>query len=143
MARIRDLLTDRTIHYIQPQQTVTEAAKYMVDANVGAAPVLEGTSLVGIFSERDIMSKVVTRGRDPLTTRVADVMSTELRTVAPDSSCDEAMLMMQNNGIRHLPVCEGKTLVGFLSLRDLMRQTLEEKSGEADMMRAYIQTSAS
>jgi len=143
MARIRDLLANRTIHFIQPQQTVLEAATYMVDANVGAAPVLEGTTLVGIFSERDIMSKIVTKGRDPSTTRIFEVMSTELRTVTPDTSCDEAMLMMQTHGFRHLPVCEEKTLVGFLSLRDLMRQTLEEKVGEAEMMRAYIQTTVS
>jgi CBS domain-containing protein len=143
MATIRDLLINRTIHYIQPEQTVLEAAKYMVECRVGAVPVLEGTSLVGIFSERDIMSKVVTNGRDPRSTRIADVMSTEIRTLAPESSCEDAMVMMQTHGIRHLPVCDGNTLVGFLSLRDLLRQTLEEKSGEADMMRAYIQTSVS
>ena len=140
MATIRDLLVHRTIHYIQPHQTVIEAAGYMVESNVGAAPVLDGTKLVGIFSERDIMSKVVTKGLDPLTTRVSEVMSTSLRTVAPGSSCEEAMVMMQTHGVRHLPVCEGSTLVGFLSLRDLLRHTLEEKVGEADMMRAYIQT---
>jgi CBS domain-containing protein len=143
MATIRDLLIHRTIHYIQPHQTVLEAAKYMVESNVGAAPVLDGTTLVGVFSERDIMSKVVTKGRDPQSTRIAEVMSTSLRTLAPNSSCEEAMVMMQANGIRHLPVCEGNTLVGFLSLRDLLRQTLDEKSGEAAMMRAYIQTSVS
>lgn len=141
MATIRDLLTNRTIHYVQPQYTVLEASIYMVDANVGAAPVLDGTTLVGIFSERDIMSKVVTRRLDPQTTHVAEVMSMTLRTVAPDSSCEEAMLMMNTHGVRHLPVCDGSTLVGFLSLRDLLRHTLEEKSGEADMMRAFIQTS--
>jgi CBS domain-containing protein len=142
MATIRDLLVNRTIHYIQPQQTVLEAARYMVESNVGAAPVLDGAKLVGIFSERDIMSKAVTQGLDPRTTRIADVMSTNLRTLTPDSSTEEAMLMMQTHGIRHLAVCDGPTLAGFLSLRDLLRQTLEEKSGEADMMRAYIQTSA-
>ena len=143
MATIRDLLVHRTIHYIQPHHTVFEAAKYMVESNVGAAPVLDGTTLVGIFSERDIMSKVVTQGRDPLTTRIAEVMSTEIRSLSPTSSCEDAMLLMQTHGVRHLPVCDGNTLVGFLSLRDLLRQTLEEKAGEADMMRAYIQTSAS
>jgi CBS domain-containing protein len=115
----------------------------MVECKVGAVPVLDGTTLVGVFSERDIMSKVVTRGRDPLTTRISEVMSTELRTLAPDSSCEDAMVIMQAHGIRHLPVCDGSTLVGFLSLRDLLRHTLDEKSGEADMMRAYIQTSVS
>jgi CBS domain-containing protein len=143
MATIRDLLIHRTIHYVQPDQTVIEAAGYMVECKVGAVPVLEGTTLVGVFSERDIMSKVVTRGRDPLTTRIREVMSTELRTLAPGSSCEDAMVMMQTHGIRHLPVCDGSTLVGFLSLRDLLRHTLDEKSGEADMMRAYIQTSVS
>jgi CBS domain-containing protein len=89
------------------------------------------------------MSKVVTKGRDPLTTRISEVMSTELRTLAPSSTCEDAMVLMQTYGVRHLPVCDGKMLVGFLSLRDLLRQTLDEKSGEADMMRAYIQTSVS
>jgi CBS domain-containing protein len=143
MATIRDLLTNRTIHYIQPHQTVFEAAEYMVECNVGAVPVLDGAKLVGIFSERDIMSKVVTRQLDPQHTPVEEVMSTTLRTLAPHSSCEDAMVMMQTHGIRHLPVCDGSTLVGFLSLRDLLRHTLEEKVGEADMMRAYIQTSVS
>jgi CBS domain-containing protein len=143
MATIRDLLTNRTIHYIQPHQTVFEAAKYMVESNVGAVPVLDDTTLVGIFSERDIMSKVVTRQLDPKNTPIAEVMTTTLRTLEPNSSCEDAMVMMQTHGIRHLPVCDGSTLVGFLSLRDLLRHTLEEKVGEADMMRAYIQTSVS
>ena len=141
MASIRDLISNRTIHYVQPGQTVFEAARYMVDRNVGAVPVLEETSLVGIFSERDIMRRVVTEGRDPLTTRIGEVMSTDLRTVGPGATSEEAMCMMQSHGVRHLPVCEGRTLVGFLSLRDLLRCHLDEKSGEADMMRAYIQTS--
>lgn len=142
MATIRDLISNRTIHYVAPSQTVFEAASYMVDRNVGAVPVLEDTKLVGVFSERDIMRRVVTEGRDPLTTRIAEVMSTNLRTLEPTASSEEAMCLMQSHGVRHLPVCEGRTLVGFLSLRDLLRCHLDEKSGEADMMRAYIQTSS-
>lgn len=142
MATIRDLITNRTIHYVQPTQTVFEAANYMVDCNVGAVPVLVDAKLVGVFSERDIMRRVVTEGRSPLTTRIADVMSTDLHTVEPSSSSEEAMCLMQSHSVRHLPVCEGQTLVGFLSLRDLLRCHLDEKSGEAEMMRAYIQTSS-
>ncbi len=141
MASIRDLISNRTIHYVKPNQTVFEAASYMVERNVGAVPVLEDAKLVGIFSERDIMRRVVTEGRDPLTTRIAEVMSTELRTLEPSASSEDAMCLMQTHGVRHLPVCEGRTLVGFLSLRDLLRCHLDEKSGEAEMMRAYIQTS--
>lgn len=143
MATIRDLLSNRTIHYVQPEQTVFEAANYMVQSNVGAVPVLDGTRLVGIFSERDIMKRVVTEGRDPGKTRVGDVMSTEIRTLAPSATCHDAMLMMQFHSVRHLPVCEESTLVGFLSLRDLLRHNLDEKAGEAEMMRAYIQTGVS
>ena len=143
MATIRDLLNHRTIHYIQPEQTVFEAANYMVSCNVGAVPVLDGTRLVGIFSERDIMRRVVTEGRDPLVTRIADVMSTRLSTVTPGDSSEEAMALMQSRGIRHLPVCDGNMLVGFLSLRDLLRCHLDEKSADADMMRTYIQTASS
>ena len=143
MASIGDLLINRTIHYVEPQQTVLEAAKYMVECNVGAAPVLDGSRLAGIFSGRDIMSKLVIRDLDPKTTRISEVMTTTLQTLATDASCEEALLMMQTHGARHLPVCDGNTLVGFLSLRDLMRHTLEEKSGETEMMRAYIQTSVS
>ena len=142
MATIRDLIHNRTIYYVGPSQTVFEAAGYMVDRNVGAVPVLDDTKLVGVFSERDIMRRVVTEGRNPMTTHIADVMSTDLRTVEPGASSEEAMCLMQSHGVRHLPVCEGRTLVGFLSLRDLLRCHLDEKSGEADMMRAYIQTSS-
>jgi len=142
MANIRDLISNRTIHYVQPSQTVFEAANYMVECNVGAVPVLDDTKLVGVFSERDIMRRVVTEGRDPLTTRIADVMSTDVHSVALSSNSEEAMCLMQSHGVRHLPVCDGRTLVGFLSLRDLLRCHLDEKSGEADAMRAYIQTSS-
>jgi CBS domain-containing protein len=142
MATIRDLISNRTIHYVEPNQTVFEAANYMVTCNVGAVPVLDDTKLVGIFSERDIMRRVVTEGRNPLTTRISDVMSTDVRMVGPSASSEEAMCLMQSHGVRHLPVCDGRTLVGFLSLRDLLRCHLDEKSGEAEAMRAYIQTSS-
>ncbi len=143
MATIRELLSSRTIHYVQPDQTVFEAVHYMVECNVGAVPVLDGTQLVGIFSERDLMKRVVTEGRDPLSTYIAEVMSTDLHTVVPSTGSEEAMCLMQVFGIRHLPVCDGPMLVGFLSLRDLLRCHLDEKSVEAESMRAYIQTSSS
>jgi len=105
--------------------------------------VLDGSRLVGIFSERDIMKRVVTEARNPMTTHISEVMTTEVRSLAPTASCHEAMVMMQTFGVRHLPVCDGATLVGFLSLRDLLRHNMEEKAGEAEMMRAYIQTGVS
>ena len=143
MATIRDLLSNRTIRYVQPDQTVFEAANYMVQCNVGAVPVLEGPKLVGIFSERDIMKRVVSEARDPMTTRISEVMTTGVHSVAPSATCHDAMAMMQEYAVRHLPVCDGATLVGFLSLRDLLHQKVDESVGEAETLRAYIQTGAS
>ena len=143
MATIRDLLSNRTIHYIQPDQTVFEAANFMVQCNVGAVPVLDGSKLVGIFSERDIMKRVVTEARDPMTTRIAEVMTSAVHILPPTATCHDAMAMMQEYAVRHLPVCDGSTLVGFLSLRDLIHQKLDETVGEAESLRAYIQTGAS
>ncbi len=143
MATIRDLLSNRTIHYVQPEQSVFEAAAYMVQRNVGAVPVLDGAKLVGIFSERDIMKRVVSEARDPMTTHISEVMTTGVHSVAPSASCHEAMAMMQEYAVRHLPVCDGSTLVGFLSLRDLLHQKLDETVGEAESLRAYIQTGTS
>ena len=127
---------------IAPEQTVYEAIELMAEYDIGALLVLSGNKLVGIFSERDIMKRVVTEGRNPLTTRIAEVMSTDVRSVGPGASSEEAMCLMQTHKVRHLPVCDGRTLVGFLSLRDLLRCHLDEKSGEADAMRAYIQASS-
>jgi CBS domain-containing protein len=143
MATIRELLSNRTIYYVQPDQTVFEAAQYMSQCNVGAVPVLDGTQLVGIFSERDLMTRVVVEGRSPHSTYIAEVMSTDLHAVAPSTGSEEAMCLMQIYGIRHLPVCDGPTLVGFVSLRDLLRCHLDEKTVEADSMRAYIRTYSS
>ncbi len=141
MASIRDLISNPTMHYVQPGQTVFEAASYTVERNVAAVPVLDDAKLVGIFSERDIIKRVVTAWRNPVTMHIAEVMSTDLRTVEPGASSEDAMCLMQTHGVRHLPVCEGRTLVGFLSLRDLLRCQMDENRGEAEMMRAYIQTS--
>jgi CBS domain-containing protein len=143
MATVRELLSNQTIHYVQPEQSVFDAANYMVQCNVGAVPVLDGAKLVGIFSERDIMKRVVTEGRDPMTTRIAEVMTTGVHTVSPTAPCHDAMAMMQEFAVRHLPVCDGSTLVGFLSLRDLLRQKVDETVVEAETLRAYIQTGAS
>ena len=142
MATIRDLISNRTIHYVQPNQTVFEAASYMVDRNVGAVPVLDDAKLVGIFSERDIMRRVVTEGRDPLITHISEVMTTDLRTLDPGASSADAMCLMQSP--RHSPSAGlRRPHAGGISLaaRPAALCHLDEKSGEADMMRAYIQTS--
>jgi CBS domain-containing protein len=106
--------------------------------NVGAVPVLRDGELVGIFSERDIMTRVVAEGRDPARTRVSEVMTAHPLTVDFRDSIEHCMVLMREHGFRHLPICDGKKLKGIVSLRDILLRNLTEKDEEVQMMRAYI-----
>ena len=120
-------------------QTVLEVAQAMVARNIGAVPVLRDGLLVGIFSERDLMKRVVVGGLQAGSTRVGEVMTSDPLTVNPQETPDNCMLLMRRHGFRHLPVCDGQQLRGLVSLRDLMLHDLNEKDDEVRMMRAYIQ----
>ncbi len=139
--RILDLIKNQDTYRARADQTVLEVAQAMVARNIGAVPVLQGSLLVGIFSERDLMKRVVVEARDPRTTRVEEVMTRDPLTVGPQEELGTCMLLMRKHGFRHLPVCEGKELRGMVSLRDLLLHDLNEKDDEVRMMRAYIQAS--
>ncbi len=138
MASIQDVIGQRETYTVNAGESVLAAARFMVERNIGAVPVLERGELAGIFSERDIMKRVLAEGRDPRTTKVSEVMTRDPKTVAPSESLENCMLLMREHGFRHLPVCDGKRLVGLVSLRDLLLRDLTEKDDEVRMMRAYI-----
>lgn len=138
MATIRDLVQNREIYSVQSNNTVREAATFMAQRNVGAVPVLQGSDLVGVFSERDIVRRVLMEGRDWSTTLVNEVMSPEPLTVLPSVSAEQCELLMKQHNFRHLPVCDGKRLVGFISIRELLLHDIDEKEIEVRMMRAYM-----
>jgi CBS domain-containing protein len=138
---VYDLINTQHTHRADADQTVLEVAQAMVERNIGAVPVLRDGLLVGIFSERDLMKRVVVEGRDPRTARVEEVMTEDPLTVSPDESLENCMLLMRRHGFRHLPVCQGKELRGIVSLRDILLHDLNEKDHEVRMMRAYIQAS--
>lgn len=120
MATINDIIKDRRVYSIDAENTVLEAARFMMEHSIGALPVLRNGDLVGIFSERDVMNRVVALGRLPGQTRVAEVMTANPRSVAPNESIDDCLFLMKEFGFRHLPVCEQKQLKGLISLRDLL-----------------------
>lgn len=120
MATINDIIKDRRVYSIAADSTVLEAARFMMEHSIGALPVLRDGELVGIISERDVMNRVVAAGRLPGQTRVAEVMTSNPRSVSPDESVDECMFLMKEFGFRHLPVCNDKQLKGPISLRDLL-----------------------
>jgi CBS domain-containing protein len=120
------LMKDRRVYSVEASRTVLEAARYMMEHNVGAVPVLRNGELVGILSERDIMNRVVAVGRTPGTTLVSEVMTANPRAVPADETIEECLFIMREFGFRHLPIVEGKELKGLVSLRDvLMHQAAE------------------
>ena len=126
MTTLRELVKDRRLYSVDANRTVLEAARYMMEHNVGAVPVLRDGNLIGILSERDIMNRVVAIGRTPGTTAVSEVMTANPRAVAADESIEECLFIMREFGFRHLPIVEGKELKGLVSLRDvLMHQAAE------------------
>ncbi len=140
MPRLRDILQGRTLLSAQTGETVAEVARRMASWNVGAVVVLENGALRGVFSERDLMKRVVVPRRDPEATRIDEVMSTELTKADEFATCEEAMELMRRCGCRHLPVMRQGAIVGFISMRDLMLHEIERKTDEIEQMRNYIQS---
>jgi CBS domain-containing protein len=135
---IRDLLKNQVTISAEAHQTVLEVATMMAQHHIGAVPVLREGQMVGIFSERDLMNRVVVGGKDPARTPVGQVMTDDPLTVTPDDPLETCMTLMKRHGFRHLPVCVGRDLKGVVSLRDILLHDLDEKDDEVRMMRAYL-----
>ena len=136
--RICDLFKDQDTYQAELGQSVLETVRAMVERNIGAVPILHNGKLVGIFSERDLMRRVVAEGRDPHRTCMAEVMTDDPLTISTDEELEDCMALMRRHGFRHLPVCHDGHLVGMVSLRDILLHDLNEKDDEVRMMRAYI-----
>src|SRR5437868_11963189 len=131
MTTLRDLVKDRKVYSIDAGRTVLEAARFMMENNIGALPVLRNGELAGILSERDIMNRVVAVGRTPGTTAVSEVMTANPRSVAADETIEECLFIMREFGFRHLPIVEGKQLRGLVSLRDVLMHQAAEMQRQA------------
>ena len=127
---IREAMTSNPCS-IDATKTVDYAAKMMRDEDVGVAPIVEGEKLVGVLTDRDIAIKVVAEGKDPQSTKVRDVASTNIVTVDPQQDLDEALRLMAQHQVRRLPVVEedGK-LIGILAQADAAREAPETRVGE-------------
>lgn len=122
MATVRDILAKKggQVLSIGGSDTVLQAARFMAQHKIGAVLVLEDEHISGMFSERDILQRVVAEGRDPATTKVEEVMTTEVACCTPETSVEEARGAMKNRRIRHLPVVDGdERLLGVVSIGDL------------------------
>jgi CBS domain-containing protein len=110
----------------------------MCTAHVGALVVTEGNSIVGMFTERDLMTRVVLAGRDPARTQIADVMTRGALCVAPQMPVSDAMTIVTRRRVRHLPVVEGPRLVGLVSIGDLVRWRIRDCEHEIGHLREYV-----
>lgn len=117
---------------LPPQATVLEAAQLMNDRHIGSVLVTEGNQLVGIFTERDVMRRVVADQRDPASTTVADVMTSPVACAAPHTTLDEIRTVMRDKRIRHVPVVNGGAVLGMISLGDLNKA---EHDGQVETIR--------
>jgi FOG: CBS domain len=138
MKNARDLIAGQDLHVISEQETVYDAARLMAEKRIGAVPVVDGDRVVGIFSERDIMNRVVAKNLNPQKTIVEQVMTKDLIVGSPEEDIEQILYRMKQSNIRHLPIVQSGKLVGILSLRDLLQADLNEKDQEIKIMTAYI-----
>ena len=140
MRTVRQLLESKPveIHAVPPDAPVIEAIRSMAEHHVGALLVMEGARLAGILSERDYARKVVLQGRSSKDTPVRDIMTATVITVAPGDSAEHCMQVVTDHRIRHLPVLDGDTVLGVVSIGDLVRAVIEEQRQELDHLQRYI-----
>jgi CBS domain-containing protein len=138
MRKLREIMQPGFLFVVQRDATVREAVQVMADDNVGIVLVLEGERLVGVFSERDVVRRVVDRGRDPDRTPVGDVMTTQIVVGDPDEDYQSAMRKMDQANIRHLLVVEGPRMLSMISIRDLIRVDRQDKGEEIRYLREYL-----
>ena len=142
MKPVSELLKKRegTLWHVRPETSVYEALQLLADYEVGALMVMEGGALVGVFSERDYTRKIALQGRNSRTTPVADIMTRQVLTVTPGTTTREAMKLMSQRKVRHLPVLEATTVLGMISIRDILDDIIEDQASTIEQLETYIQS---
>lgn len=124
--------------HVAPETLVFDALKLMADKDVGALLVLRDGTVQGIFSERDYARKVILKGKSSKTIPVSEIMSTKVIFITPDQTSEKGLALMTTAHIRHLPVFEGKTLIGVVSIGDLVNAVMSEQKQVIDKLEQYI-----
>lgn len=140
MKPISEIVRERPLFFIDRDSTVADTVRYMAEHDIGAVPVMNNSRLVGVFSERDVIKRVMARGIDPASIVVGDVMTTKVVVAESDEGYDSCLKKMKQAHCRHLPVVKGDRLLGFVSLRDLLMIDLDEKEQNLEYLHSYIYT---
>jgi len=140
MRTVDDVLSEkgRELHVVAPDATVHEAVRIMAERNIGAVVVCSRGELLGIISERDCVRRVMLQGRSAHETRVDQAMTSPVRSVGLRDSIDRCMQLMTDKRVRHLPVVEGKRVVGMLSVGDAVKAQISEQEDLIEGLESYI-----
>jgi len=138
MKKLRDIMRSGFLFTVQKEATVSEAVRLMVDHNVGIVIVIDRDRLVGVFSERDVVRRVLHQGLDPATLPVSEVMTPNVVTADAEMDYESAMSAMDEAGIRHLLVTSGSKMLSMISIRDLTRAVLHDREEEVQHLREYL-----
>jgi len=138
MKSIRSIVGNRETVTVDSMTSVLDAARVMSERHIGAVPVVDGERLSGIFTERDVMARVVAEARDPRTTPIRDVMSTDLVITEIGETCEACLGRMQQARVRHVIVLDKGRLAGIVSLRDLMAADLDDKAEAISLLNTYV-----
>mgnify|MGYP001273041453 FL=1 len=138
MESIRDILQNREVFTIQSGSSVKDAVNYMASKGVGLVPVMKNEMLVGVFSERDLVKRVIAKEKDLILTLVDDVMSTNLVIAKIDESNESVLAKMKEAKTRHILIIDNEKLVGVLSLRDLLEIDLNQCKTTVEVLNNYI-----
>jgi len=142
MKPVSELLRSRagTLWHVRPDDSVFTALQLLAQHEVGALVVMDGDRLVGIFSERDYTRKIALQGRNSRDTPVAEIMTAQVLTVAPGTRTSACMALMSEKKIRHLPVVDGGTVLGMISIRDIMDDVIASHENTIAQLESYITT---
>jgi CBS domain-containing protein len=123
---------------VSPNETVYAALEKMAEKNIGSVLVMDGATLVGIFTERDYARNIVLKGRSSPQTLIKKVMSARVACVTPDDTVDECMALMTRKRVRHLPVIEDEAVVGIISIGDLVKSIIDDQRFTIDQLETYF-----
>lgn len=144
MKTLGELTKDKPLVFASSGESVSDVIKKMAENNVGALPVLDDKGrLKGIFSERDVLMRCVSKGVDLQKTIIDEIMTKGVIIMEAHDTYADCLQIMKQQGIRHMPVREGEKLIGIVSMRDLMQTQVVEKEQEIEILNSYIRYSVS
>jgi CBS domain-containing protein len=138
LQQLLDNKKHKSVISIAPHRPVFDALVVLAEYKIGALVVLDGDKLVGVFSERDYAREIILKGKSSKTTPISEVMSSNVLTVKPSNTVEQAMNIMSDKHIRHLPVLEGDKVIGMLSIGDLVKETIEHQQTLIKQLESYI-----